>query len=196
MELLPGAPAGAEERSARQEAEKKVKLMDPVGPKIEQAVEEFLRKLDALEREAVAARSLSAMEQIFRQRGHAWVAAKAKDRGYAEVRADGAWQDGGIDVIANRTYHVRAAGGWRVLGASGDQHVECTAAGTQARAGNGYGRMGQLMGQVGGKQYPLGEDAEFTPTTAGRLTLIENEDDSKARQHNTGVIQVLVVQKN
>jgi hypothetical protein len=185
----------ADERAARAEAERKLKLLDPVGPKIDQAVDEYLRKLDALEKDAIAARSVIAMEQIFRLRGCTWLATKAKDRGYAEVHADGGWQDAGIDVIANKTYHIRAAGAWSVLGAAGN-HVECTAAGTQARTANGYGRMGKLMGAVLGKQYPLGEDIEFTPIASGRLSFIENEDESNARQHNSGAIQVLVIQKN
>jgi hypothetical protein len=196
LELLPGSPSPADERSARQEAEKKVKQMDPVGPHLEQAVDEFLRKLDALEREAITARSMSAMEAIYRLRGHTWVAAKLKDRGYTQVKAAGDPQDSGFDVIAKHTYHVRAAGTWRVQGSTAGVLVDCTASGTTARKDVGFGHPGQLLAKVKQEYYAVGEDARFTPSVSGRVEWLCNEADQANRVKNHGTVEVLIVQEN
>ena len=75
--MLPTAPTNADERGARVEAERKAKVVvvkDTVSGKIDLAVDEYLKKLDVLEREAISARNMSAMAKIFRLKGSTWVA--------------------------------------------------------------------------------------------------------------------------
>jgi tetratricopeptide (TPR) repeat protein len=195
IELTSPSARDSEERSARQEADKKLKALDPLGSKIDETTEEFYRKLDSLEREAVGARSMLALERVFRMRGMLWQAQKRRDHAFCEVFASGAWQDSGLDVRAGQTYRVRAAGTWRVKG-KGEALVECTAAGMNERPPNYIGREGQLEAMVGTKAYILGEDALITPETSGRLQLIENDDGQPFRLKNAGSLQVLIQPRN
>jgi hypothetical protein len=191
LELTPGAPAAADERAARQEADKRVKQLDPMGGKIDAVVDEYVRKLDTLEREAIASRNMAALERIFRLRGMIWEAEKVKDAGFCEVQAHGEWQTTGLTVKEGQTYRVRAAGTWSVKGERG--LVECTAAGTKERADASVSyRMGQLLGQVNGKQMPLGEDVTFTAPASGMLMLIEGDLGESYRTANKGSLQVLI----
>ena len=195
IELTSASPRDNDERTARAEADKKLKALDPLGTKFDETVEDFYRKLDALEREAISARNMLALERVFRTRGVLWQAQGRRDHGYCEVFANGVWQDAGLDVRAGQTYRVRAAGTWRVKG-KGEALVECTAAGMTERDANSYGRMGQLLGQVANKMYPLGEDASFTPEASGRLMLIEDDEGASFRAKNTGSVKVLIQPKN
>ena len=192
MDLLPGAPQNGDEKAARGEADKKLKLLDPQGPKIDGVVDEYLRKLDGLEREALASRNMAAIERIFRLRGLTWQAEKAKDRGFAEVFANQAWQTGGLEVKEKQSYRVRAAGVWRVKGAS-DALVECTAAGTDQRKEPSLtGLVGQLIAQVNGNFFALGQDVVFTAPASGPLFLMECDSGDAARTKNKGSMQVLI----
>jgi hypothetical protein len=195
LALLPGSPSSAAERAARQEADKRLKVLDPMGAKLDGAVEEIERKLAALESEALAARSMPAVERVFRLRGALWQAERRTDHGFCEVFANGAWQDSGLDLRAGQTYRIRAAGTWRVRGKNGAR-VECTAAGTDEAPGNYIGRIGQLEAQVGNKFHILGQDATLTPEVSGRLMLIANENDQKDRLKNTGSVQVVIEGRN
>jgi hypothetical protein len=168
-----------------------VKQLDPMGGKIDAAVDEYLRKLDALEREAIAARSMAGLERIFRLRGMTWEAEKVKEAGFCEVQAHGEWQTTDLTVTQGQTYRVRAAGSWWIKGEKG--LVECTAAGTNERFDPaGTHRMGQLLGQVNGKQIPLGEDVTFTAPASGPLLLIEGDLGQSYRTGNKGSLQVLI----
>jgi hypothetical protein len=176
-DLLPGSPVAADERNARQEAERRIKAIDPIGPKVDQAVDEYLRKLDSLERDALTARSMSAMERIFKLRGHTWMA-----QGFSEL----SWQDSGFPLVAGQKYHARAAGSWTIKG-----HFTVTAAGTAARPGTAQGKAGQLLGHVADKFFVIGEDSVFTAPASGTLLLMCNEDQP-ARVECRGSIPVLV----
>jgi tetratricopeptide (TPR) repeat protein len=198
LELLPTAPANAEERAARAEADKKLKQIDPLSGKIDAVVDDYERHLDTLEREAIAGRNMAALERLFRLRGMTWQADKAKDRGYLEVFADtshGAWQHSGLDVRAGQSYRVRAAGTWQIRGNGGPQsRLTCTASGTDQRKGADFGyRYGALLGQVNGKIFTLGEDAVFSAPASGELLFIESDENDAARATNKGSVQVLIV---
>jgi tetratricopeptide (TPR) repeat protein len=193
LELLSPNPANPDERKARQEADKKVKQADPMAAKIDAAVDDYLRKLDALEREALAGRNMAALGRIFRLRGMTWQAERVKDRAVAEIQAKGDWQPAGLEVRGGQTYHVRAAGTWRVRPGGVGSLIECTAGGpTQNRKPAYSGACGQLMGQVDGKTFALGEDKVFTAPTSGPLQLIETENNSADRANNKGSLQVMI----
>jgi hypothetical protein len=192
LALLPGSPSAVAERTARQEADKRLKVLDPMGAKVDAAVDEIERKLATLESDALAARSMTATERVFRLRGAVWQAERRKEHGFCEVFANGVWQDAGMTVVAHHTYRVRAAGTWRVRGASEGSLLECTALGMEVRPASSYGKMGQLIGQVGGKFYSLGQDVRFTPEASGSLVLIENDEGAPYRTSNKGSLQVLI----
>jgi hypothetical protein len=191
--LLPGAPSALGEKNARQDAEKRLKALDPQAGRIDAAVDEFERKLASLELDAVAARSMPALERLFRLRGALWNADGRKDRAFFEVFASGVWQETSLTVVAHKTYRVRAAGVWQFKGLNPGTLLESTANGSDKRPANGYGRQGQLIGQAGGKFYTLGESATFTPEVGGKLLLMLNEEGG-APDHvnNKGSVQVLI----
>lgn len=193
LELLSPNPANPDERKARQEADKKVKQADPMAAKIDVAVDDYLRKLDALEREAVAGRNMAALGRVFRLRGMTWQAERVKDRAVAEVLARGGWQPVALDVRGGQTYRVRAAGTWRVRPGGVGPLIECTADGpAQNRKPSYSGVCGQLMGMVDGKLFMLGEDKVFTAPTSGPLQLIETENNTADRANNKGALQVMI----
>ena len=194
IDLLPVASTNREERAAYQEAEKKVRQVDPLSGKLDVVAEEYQKKLDGLEREALAARNMPALERIFRMRGLAWTADKVKGRGFTEVFANTAWQPTDIELKEKQTYRIRAAGSWHIQGETPkDPQIECTANGTNRRKNSDPPFiMGQLAGRVGAKLFPLGEDVTFISPGTGPLMLIEYDVGDASRIHNKGSMQVLI----
>lgn len=195
LELLPPNPSNADERQARLEADKKVRQADPMSAKIDGVVDDFFRRLDALDRESIAGRNMSALGRTFRLRGMTWRAEKIKDRAIVEVFAQREWQSAGLEVKENKIYHVRAAGTWRVK-AGGTGLIECTANGPKSGRKSAYtadGAYGQLMGNVGGKLLMLGEDVVFTAPATGPLQLAEAENTYADHANNRGAIQVIII---
>src|SRR5258707_9520274 len=110
LELL----RSSDDRAERAEVERRLKVLDLQTAKIQAAEEEFLKKLDGLEREAIAAKDLAAVRRIFRLKAGCYKAAERRDRAGVEVLQAETWQDGGIVMQAGRTYRVRAAGVFQV----------------------------------------------------------------------------------
>ena len=189
LDLVPASASRPDDKTARAEADKKLKLLDPLGTRVEALTDDVLRKLDGLEKEAVSLKSMSGLERIFRLRGHIWAAEHRDDRTYYEVLAKGEWQDSGLVAKAGQSYHVRAAGAWQVKGS-----YTCSAHGTtEMPLPPNYGRVGQLLGIVGGKVYVLDEDALFTCEATGPVFLLCNDDIGQAgRVKNTGSLHVLI----
>ncbi len=197
LDLLPVASTNRDERAAYQEAERKIKQGDQLSGKLDAIAEEYQKKLDGVEREAVAARNMAALERIFRMRGLAWNADRLKGRVFVEVLANGAWQPTELELKEKQTYHIRAAGSWRIQGeTSKDPQIECTANGTSKRKSDqSQFLIGQLAGRVGAKLFPLGEDFTFVAPASGPLQLIEYDLGDAYRTHNRGSVQVLITQQ-
>lgn len=194
MELT-SAGAGGDERAARQEADKRVKQLDPAGVKIDAAIDDFQRKLDALEREAVATRSMSSMERLFKLRATVWQVEGRKDRVGVEVSSKLGWQDTGYEVKKGVAYRVRAAGTWKTRLSEGGKLVDVTANGIANSPVDGQGHRGQLCGRVGSDYIILGEDKAFVAPANGRLELMSNDPEAGARKAETGEIEVLIEPK-
>lgn len=192
---LTSAGASGDERSARQEADKRVKQLDPSGVKIDAAVEDFQRKLDALERDAAAARSMSSMERLFKLRATLWQVEGRKDRIGLEVSSKLAWQDTGYEVREGMAYRVRGAGTWKTRAMDNSKYVETTANGIPNSPVTNQGHRGQLCGRVGGKYFILGEDKVFVAPASGHLELLSNDDEAGQRKVDTGSIMVLIEPK-
>lgn len=170
--------------AAQTEAEKKLKVLDPTGGKIDALLEEFNRKLDALEREAGASRSMSSLERLFRMRAALWKTEGRKDRVGIEIIAKQAWQETGITMVPGQKYRIRAAGTWRFDG------IETTAAGSNVRKTE-WGPLGRLAATIDGKVVPLSETSVVSATTACKLTLISNAE-VEVRLRGQGSLYVLI----
>ena len=195
LDLIPITTTNADERAAKSEAERKAKVVavrDTVSGKIETTADEYVKKLDLLEREAISTRNLAALTKIFRLKGSTWVAMGYKDRGYLEVVANLQWQKTNVEVRQGQVYRVRAAGTWTVYAAN-PAPSDLTANGLGKKNHTGY-ISGSLLGQVNGKQFQLGEDATFTAPANGVLELMEEELNHQDRIRNKGSIAVLISQ--
>src|SRR5258705_8799935 len=110
LELLANSAGNAEERQVKAEADKRIKVLDAQINKIRGAEDEFLKKLDILEREAIAARDIPAVRRIFRLKTGVYKAGGRRDRAGIEVVMAQAWQNSEFVVKAGVTYRIRAVG--------------------------------------------------------------------------------------
>jgi hypothetical protein len=183
------AAGHVDDRAARAEVERRLRVLDARTAKVAAAEEEFLKKLDALEREAVGARDMRALERVFRDRGGVWAAQGRKDRAAAEIQANGEWQGLGMTVEGGVTYRIQAAGTWYVAGVT-----PCTADGLRDCPIPG-GNAGTLLVAVASaldKYQPIGSGGTFTAPASGKLVFICNMPSQAERRRNTGSVYVLV----
>jgi hypothetical protein len=154
------------------------------------AEDEFLKKLDALERDAIAARDTRAVERIFRLRGGVWAAQGRKDAMGIEIAANSDWKGGAMEVQEGVTYRVRAAGTWTLY-----TGVRCTPDGTDTLPANHWGAIGGLMAAVSGdgRFQWVGSNGVFTAPTSGRLVLICNVNSPAEQARNDGSVFVIAV---
>jgi tetratricopeptide (TPR) repeat protein len=179
-----------QDRPARLEAERRLKVLDAQGIKIQTAEEDFLKKLDTLERESIAARDMHAVEQVFRLKAGVWAAQGRKDATGFEVQASGEWQVCPLVVRQGASYHLRAAGTWQIAGLN-----PCTADGLRQEAQITGGSIGCLIVAVVGHttQYQaVGSDGHFVALASGHLTFICNMKTAAERKTNTGAVYVLI----
>lgn len=171
LDLTVGA-TGAEEKAAHLEAERKVKSLDALSDKLEQADQEYLKKLDALEKEAEGAKNVAAVDRIWRMRGAIYRGEGREDRAIFEVDpsiAGGQATD--FKMMTGHRYFFRSRGSWRT---SAGPAIECTATGVKGKpwAPRGWGC---LMVQVenGGNFDPM-DSAGIVPTGTGILRFFFN----------------------
>jgi tetratricopeptide (TPR) repeat protein len=183
------AAARTDDRAARGEIDRRLKVLDAQTNKVAAAEDEFLKKLDALEREAIAAKDMRALERIFRGRAAVWAARDFRDGFGCEVDASAAWTDSGHVVQKGVAYRVRAAGYWTF-----DGNLRCTADGTPDLAPTAIGPFACLELRVGDDAHFLrgGTDATFVAPATGQLRLISNVNAHAEREHATGRLYVLV----
>lgn len=186
-------PGGSEDRAAKLEAERRLKVLDAQTAKIAALEEEMLKKLEVLEREAIAARDMRAVEHVFRLKAGVWAAQNRKDAAGTEVLAGGEWQSSSLSVRPGVTYHIRAAGHWMIDGLN-----PCSGDGLRNLPRIVGGPKGALIVASSGdmSRYQLvGSDSRFTPTVAGKLTFICNMPTQIERTKNTGKIFVVIQQE-
>ncbi|MEZ0267571.1 MAG: hypothetical protein ACAI43_22800 [Phycisphaerae bacterium] len=181
---------GAEERSAKVEVDRRLKVLSAQTTKVQAAEDEFLRRLDALEREAIAAKDARAVRRVFRLKGAMYRTGGRPDCGGVEVHAGQGWHDTEVDVRAGVTYRVRAVGTARyksgaVATADGVPGVE---------SANGTALLGMLIGQVDGRPgvfYKFGSNGAFTAPGTGRLRLSMSATDKESAGATGGVTVVI-----
>jgi tetratricopeptide (TPR) repeat protein len=187
------APSTADERAAAAEADKRLKVLDQQSVKLDAAVEDFLKKLDQLERDAAAARNGSAVDRIWKVRAGAVHGQDRPGRGACVVQANVDWQSSGFRVVKGARYRVAAHGTWRM---SPGPEGECTPAGVAGGPTVVHGPVGMLIGGVDMKApyWVVGAGGEFEAAASGTLYFVANEP-AEAKADNSGSVAVVVVRQ-
>lgn len=191
LDLVADSTKDNDERIARTEAAARVKALDAFANRIDTALDKLSKELDAVEKDAATANNGPVMERIWRLRGHLFVAADAKNHGFAEVLASPTQvQSSGFNVVTGQKYHVMTKGHWRMGKNPG---VECTADGIADPNNRNPVKRGQLVGVVNNTNViiPLGADMTFTPQNTGMLLLAPN-NESTTNPENAGTLFVTI----
>jgi tetratricopeptide (TPR) repeat protein len=178
-----------EDRALKTEVERRLKVLDLQMNKIQAAEEDFLKKLDLLERESISARDAAAVRRVFRLKTGVYRAQERRDRGGAEVFAADGWREAGFDVQAGKGYRVRTVGTFRLPGAG-----ESTADGVaQKPSANGEGPQGLLLAQIqGAKGYlKLGSNGRFVAENSGKLYFLLSATEAE-KTGGAGSVTVLI----
>ncbi len=188
---LADSSKSVDERAARVEAERKVKTQDTFTEKLDTAEQEFLKKLDGMEKEADAAKNSAAVEKIWRLRGNLIRGEGRDDRSYFEVAAQPLWVPTGFNVIAGHRYVCRTHGTWRT---GAGPETECSALGFKG-ANNGTLPLGCLGVNIDNRERLNAADpAGFKPTVSGPLFFYMNVGVDYAK--SSGMIQVIIERKD
>ncbi|MEZ0264000.1 MAG: tol-pal system YbgF family protein [Phycisphaerae bacterium] len=191
LAMVPADAKAADERAARAEADRRVKVLDPNAGKVEKAVAEFAKRLDGLDKEFRAAKDARGQARVVRLRAALTAAGFGEGAGAPrgfEVRADGQWQDTGIQLVAGKRYRIRALGKWRVSPA-----VECDSEGDKSRPRNEWGHPGALLMQTGGSPAYAAVPAETTFTAPAAMTLtVTMNEGGEQKKDNSGSINLVV----
>jgi tetratricopeptide (TPR) repeat protein len=185
LELLgPG-----EDRAARTEVERRLKVLDAQMLKIQAAEDEFLKKLETLERDAHSANDTRAFVQVLKLKGSVWQASGRPGAGGMDVSSRKDWADSGIVVTAGKRYRIQAIGTWKPNPAT-----ECNCEGITNKPGNAYGPWGAMLMQIAGHNQPVVVRPEsfFQAPATGSLVFAMNEPTAADRNDNAGSIYVLV----
>jgi tetratricopeptide (TPR) repeat protein len=182
-------PGAADDRTAKAEAERRIKMLDAAGAKFLAAEEEYLRKLDSLERDAMVSKDMRALQRVFTLRGGVWNARGYKDGFGVDMPAAADWLDSGVVVKKGVKYHVRAAGNWVVNGAQ-----RCTADGISTAPPTAHGPYGCLLGSVqgAGRFERLGSDTTFIAPATGTMSFNINVMTHEERKKSTGRLYILI----
>jgi hypothetical protein len=188
LDVTPADSSAYEIRSVRAEAEKRLKALDRVSGKVDALIEEIMKKIDPLEKEAISVKNATAFVKLARLKVGLLRAQGLVDVCVADVNAKGGWQATGIVLRKGQTYRVRAAGTWRVSQTDGGV---CGADGTDSLPSFDNQKIGTLGGAVEGapRWLPLGSNVTFVAPVSGQL-LLACHDPKK--DDNSGVLQVIV----
>ncbi len=180
-----------DDRASKMEAERRLKVLDLQMNKIQAAEDEFMKKLEQLEREAIAAKDSAAVRRVFKLKGALYRAEERRDRFGVEVGASDGWRESGFAVGAGKSYRVRAVGTFRMPACG-----EVSADGGQRASENGQGAMGLLIAQIeGGKEYiKLGSSGRFVAGNSGKLYFLINGTGPE-KSGASGSITVLIEQE-
>lgn len=185
--LMVGGPKDRIDGPARAECEKRIKILDAQGAKIESTVQELIAKLDALGRETSASNNPEAIERVFRLKGALLRYEGGPNVGFTEVLPIVGYQSSGFYVTGGQKYRIMARGKWRPV--AGSDHL-CGPAG-DGKGGNPA--LGSLMGVFpNGGGGPLGEERTFTAPVNGEITFYMNGATEKAYDPKFGVVYVYI----
>ncbi|HET6252138.1 MAG TPA: hypothetical protein VFE47_30915 [Tepidisphaeraceae bacterium] len=170
LTLLPDRPTDRDGFKARSQADARLKVLDAMSAKINEAIEEFGKKLDSLSREAMQQRNLPSIQKIAIVRAALWKAQKPETRVTVDIAAGKQWQAAGFAVVAGHKYHIAAIGAWKPT-----PGVSCGADGISGQT-NVNGNIGSVMCDLAGSVIPVGVQTEFTAKASGELLFACNLD--------------------
>jgi len=191
QDLLGTAATAAVDRAAKAEIDRRLKILEVQTQKVQAAEEEFLKKLDVLEREAIAAKDVRAVERIFRLKGGIYQATNRRDRCGLEVAAHQGWQESGLSVKQGATYLIRAVGS-----STYKKGVTVSPDGSTQMSDNGIAPLGMLLARMDtkvGTYLRIGSSHRFTAEQTGKLSFLLSAD-SKELVGATGGAIVLIEQ--
>jgi len=175
---------------ARAAALKRTKVANPLIDKLDLAADEFSKKVDGLEKQAIQQQDMAALETIWRYKAALWKAENKSDRVGVEVFANkGDYQDAGMDLLPGYKYHIVAAGKWTVL-----SNVECTADGIPAKK-PGQGPAGLLYSLSDEGPVAIGSRGEMVvkkPTRLKFMCCIDPGNGGIGRDQAYGSVMVMV----
>jgi len=193
LALIPVSSTNAEERGARSEADRRLKVLDLQPAKVNAFIDETLKKLEVLEKEAESTKNAAATDRIWHLRAGIFQAAGRSGVGGAIVQATAEWQSSGFRVVKGETYRIVAHGTWR-MGKGVD--TECTGAGLVNLPLREHGPRGLLMATIDFKApfIQVGTGTEFVATADGTLAFIANETFQE-KADNSGSIAVIIMRQ-
>ncbi len=192
LEVTFEASRDTDERAARAEAERRLRVLDPLWDKVRMARDRFFKDLDALEREAESTGNDAAAEQLCRLRGALLHAENNSSFGALVLPASAAnYYPTGFKMIAGQTYRIRARGKWRM---SQGPDGESTADGNP-KIRTGSFCEGQLLGLLDSTlpNFHFGADVEFVAPSTAILGLGHFESGNAA--DNSGSLRVFIERK-
>jgi tetratricopeptide (TPR) repeat protein len=176
--------------AARTTAEKSLKALDPLGGKIDATVDDFLKKLDEIEKEARAANRTLDVVRLYQIAGAVGRTEGRTEPWYCTALPGPGDYPSGYHLIAGHKYHVSVAGIWRTGPGLG---TEANADGMLSRTKDTPPDWGRLEGHVGdGKGLLLGSEGYFVAPATGELRFAMHEVPDAARADNSGVLWVKI----
>ena len=189
LSLIVGGQKDRMDAQARAECEKRIKVLDAAGAKIEATVQDLIARVDVLGREASASNNPEAIERVFRLKGALLRCEGGPNVGFTEVLPIAGYQSSGFMVSAGQKYHILARGKWRPLAS---QDRMCGAAGVNDGKG-AANPPGILMGVFpNGGGGPLGEERTFTAPVNGEITFYMQGATEKSYDPKLGMVYVLI----
>jgi hypothetical protein len=189
LDLVPEIPQDSNQRSARAEADRRVRSLDPTAEKLQVAISDFDKKLQSLERAARESSDRAGIVRIERLRNELAELSPKRRHIVVNVPADAPWFDTGFTVISGEEYAVVAVGEWAT---SKDADSPSDAGG---RADEHYGEFplcALLGGIVPNHAFLLGTRATFIASDTGFLKLSMNAPQDGSRKAARGSQRVYI----
>lgn len=183
-DLLPPTAQNNEQRSARAEADRRIRLLDPTSEKLRVLLSDLNVKLESLEREAHDSHNEMGVAQIKQVQAQLASCTAFRTHALLPVSARANWVDTGLDVVAGEKYQIIATGIWK-----SSPTTPCDADGIPHLMTGNFAQ-GALIGSVGSAvPFLLGKKTIFVAPASGRLLLGMNDDD---KADNSGSVQVYI----
>ncbi len=188
--LLKNNTRTAAERTALSDAEKRTKVLDETSQKIDALVEDLVKQVNALGKEAEKEKNVRAIERLRKLQLAAVQAGARNVRVIIIVDARTDWHDTGIDVEPGDEFEFAARGNWSVKKGESKPVGPDGAGAAVPPATAAYG---MLIGRVGiSEPFGVGSAKRWQATESGRLQFAINDS---GRYDNEGSMEIAIVRK-
>ncbi len=191
-ELIGPRPKGPEERTARNESDQRLAVLDVMHRKIDDVVKDFEKRIQELGKESEKAQDWDAVGRLMALQVGIRKAEGATGLGYFAVSANKTWQPSEIMVRKGLVYRVRAVGKWRIA-----PGVTCTADGIPDGTRTSRGSLACFVRNPAGvaQVSQLGTNLEWTAPETGNMWFGINDghpNEVEGKEDNAGTMQVYV----